>query len=940
MNKRFVFLSAVALILCGCDLSSPIDTNECAGKDETVAGVIETDLFNPAKPGDIADIINRGYCPAEYQCVEYHGAGDIQKACSRCQHNQIFCNNTCVDGLGTEQGGRSIDHCGNCNTKCDPDTQICDNGMCTSKCQDKCDPKDKYKITVCDSNSMSHPANCRFGCIHTDKGDKCLENECGNESECESPETLLVCKGKPLETRETCLFGCVIEDNVAQCNMCKSQCSPDGTLTLCDNDAPYAAPLSSTYCPLGCSEENLVCNSCEQKCSEDGTSLLECDPNDIYAAPTIIPCKYGCNADKAECNPDSDGDGVEDEIDVCPNNGKISTGDDNTDCSTLEDTTFYIYNAANLAELRELLSQPTPPEISTLTFANDVNFGNLNTREIDGKCVVEPDLAMDQYPAGFAFSSLTIEGNGKNVRSFSGGKRCSLKSALFDKIGKGSIKDLTIDLDVSGSGRALLINEIPMPDYNAHVGFNLENITVRGTIETDAEDYETEELDYNGEPMVVHHNQPVGGLAAEINGFVPRIGTPIPQIVKNCVADGVSIYAPKASWVGGLFGYASGLEYTSSDKPHRIISVTGKERVGGIAGYARLDNYRPSEGDNTTQVIAEIGEVKGIRKVGGYTGSGNAYNAVLNISSVTGGDEQHTAEDIGGIIGYADTYMFGVSEIRYIAAKIGSIQSNGNNTGGIAGNINGYTINIIEDYIDIDEIHSTGSNTGLIVGLASSDSSTINIEAIDLFAQAATFSGNDYISGGIANCIKEMDLAFQNAVLRTNIIFPAGTVHYSGLTNCVFNGSRLYLNKLATVVTNRTNDDEMKLDNALFSSNIKEILDSYPQDAYLSILKISCLYWYNLGAPDLSEPFVNDMSDYINMGNPPYSDIYSFDKDSAQMLSRQSACSDVLNDNSQWGKWKNTNFSTFEHNGKPVTAEFPAFNPPVLETLNKLHHIE
>ena len=931
MNKRFAFLLAVAFILCGCDLSSPIETNECAGMNETVAGVIDTDLLHASIPDNIAEIINQGHCPGQYECVEYHGVGDAQKACSRCQHNQIWCNNTCVDGLGTEQGGGSINHCGTCDTKCDPDTQICTNGMCTSKCKNECDPKDKYKILVCDTNFMSRPALCRFGCVHTEAGDKCLENEC--ESECESPDSLVICKDKPLETHETCAYGCEIKENVAQCNRCQDQCLPDGTLTLCDADNPYAE-ATTKHCPLGCSSEDLVCNSCEQKCSEDGTSLLECDPNDLTASPSATQCEYGCNPDKSECNPDSDGDGVEDETDVCPNNGKISTGDKNTDCSTLEGNIFYIYNAFNFSELRELLSQPTPPEIKTISFANDVNFGNLNTSEIDGKCVVEPVLPIDQYPTGFSFSSITIEGNGKTIRAYNGGKRCSLKSALFDKIEKGAIKDLTLDFDISGSGRALLINEIPTPDYDAHVGVNLENITVKGTIETDAEDYESDDPD---NPVTIQ--QPVGGLAAIIIGSTPRNATPIPQIVKNCVADGIRIYAPKASRVGGLFGYAQALEYISSDKPHRIISVTGKELVGGIVGEGELRNNKPSEGINTAQMIAEIGEVHGIRNVGGFAGGGCAYNAVLNISSVTGGDEQHTAENIGGIIGDAYAQMFGVSDINNITAKIGKIQSNGDNTGGFAGNMNGYTLTLTVNHIDIDEIISTGKNTGLISGLASVEYTTIDLEVIDLFAQAGSLSGNDYISGGIANCINNMNVTVQNAVLRTNLSFPADTVHYSGLTNCGLEGNRLYLNKLASVVTNKSGN-EMKLDNALISSDLKVILDANPQDTNPQIVKFGCLYWYNLGAANLSEPFANDMSAYIDNENTAYNTVYSFDKDSAQMLSRQSKCSDVSNKNSQWGKWENTNFSTFDHNGNAVTAEFPAFNPATLETLNKLHRIE
>ena len=932
MNKRYAFLAAVSLTLCGCDLSSPTEKNECASAGESVAGLIVNDLFNASVPPEFAGIFQNGFCPGEYQCLEYHGK-TAQKACYRCpQHNQIFCNNSCVDGLGTDPIGHSTDHCGSCDVQCDATTQICSNGMCTSKCQNQC--KSKYLIEYCDTNSMQDTKTCIFGCIHTDEGDKCLENECGNESECVSSNELMVCGGTPLEMRETCYYGCVVKANVAQCETCHNQCLPDGTLMLCDENNPYAA-ATETHCPLGCSSETYSCNPCIEHCSEDGTVLYSCETE--YAAHTAVDCPFGCS--DAHCNEflDADGDGVDDQIDVCPNNGQIWEGED-VDCSTLQNKVFYIYNAKNFVELRTLLSQSPQPEIKAIRFENDVNFGQLNTSNADGKCVVEPNLDMAHYPTGLSFSNITVEGNGKTIRASKSGKRCSLRSAIFDRIEKGTIKELNLDIDVGESGRALLVNEIPFPINDNSV--QLIDITIKGNIDTDAEDYESSELDNFGNPMIVR--QPVGGLVAHIEGSIPEHNstTKQPHFVTRCVADGVRINAPKAKNVGGLFGYAEDVAYITSDRPHRIISVTGRENVGGIAGQANISNHKPADSPNTSLIRAEIGEVHGILNVGGFAGYGDARNVVLSIASVTGGDAQNTAENVGGIIGYTASHIFGSSGLQNNTADIGTIESNGSNTGGLTGYINGSNITLKENYTNIGEIHTSGNNTGLVIGMMS-DIPDINIEVIDHYAQANIITGKEYISGGIANCPDGLKyLMFESTILRANMTISDDTVHYSGLTNCEITGDKLYLNNIVTVVTSQAKDAGMKLDKALFSSDLQHVLDLQEESPQPPALLFNCTYWYNLGAKDSSSPGINDFSSYSGRFN---SGFYSFDKDNASTLAIQQQCMDITIFSDHTSEWKSmsfSQFSTFDYDGDAVTANFPAYHPEILDELEKLHRIE
>ena len=1009
MNKRILTLLAISAAACGCDLSSPVDSLTCSSDGKPVAGIVFDKITEAVNPDDVAGIMQLGYCPKTYNnlelsCINYKGSG-FDKACSPCSEDyKIMCNNTCVDALGREQDGKgdSLNHCGDCNTKCNPVTERCADGHCIARCINQCDPTDPTILRECLSSGEERyfDAHCTYGCVTTETGAACREHDCS--SECKDSNTLLICGKTKYELEVPCNYGCNADGSDAKCNecvnacsdgvlkqcdpndplaqattvncplgcdddaeiasckTCESSCSADGTkLYQCDANDPTAAsqevacvhgcennactscvpscaddqtlnecdaedPLAAHHtvtCSHGCDASSNVCNTCKQHCSEDGTTLFQCDPDDPLAAFNTVYCDYGCKDN--ECIPDSDGDGVPDKDDICQNNGKITTGsftkDDPAECSTYDPETksFYIYNARNFLELKALLASNVTPYF--VHIQNDVNFGILKTTETnDGQCIVSEDAA------GITAKGLTIEGHNHTLKAFKNGKRCSLTNALFDIFDTSKVQDLNIDYDVTGSGRALLANEIPQPTYEETSGSSqLINITARGTIISDAEDYESGQTDWENKPIMTL--QPVGGLVARIEGYVPRFGAAKYQTVQNCVVKDIRIIAPKANNVGGLFGYVKDLNYISAAEPHEVISVQGNNNVGGIAGFGSLNNsYIPEGSENVSRLIAEIGHVSGIKNVGGYVGSGDAANAVITVGSVKGGDDTHQAENVAGVLGNAAVFNPNLTNgIGNLAAKIGKIESNGNNTGLFAGYMPGGDIYYKNCYASADSLESTGDNTGMLAGYLDN---TYDFSAERVFAEVTEMKGNDYISGGIGKCRTEgnasWSLATEKTTLRANIQYKKSV--YSGISNCEVDNHMVKLRDTYSTITTRDKDNAIKLDHTFFAQKITKAADS--SEEKFSAFRV---YWYNLGDKAHSIPFE---------GFDAYDSVYMPEVASYSVVEAASALDAVIAGDKSW---KLTDFSTIDKDNIKVTNKFPAYeNDELVNILKTLHRID
>ena len=1009
MNKRILTLLAISVAACGCDLSSPVDSVPCSGNGEPLAGIVFDNITKAINPADVAGITGMGYCPKTYNnlelsCINFKGSG-FEKACSPCSEDyKIMCNNTCVDALGREQDGKgdSLNHCGDCNTKCNPVTERCADGKCIARCINKCSAEDPNVLQECMSTGEErfYEAHCTYGCVTTETGAACREHDCS--SECKDSDTLLICGKTKYELEIECKNGCSSEGSDAKCNECEAKCE-EGTLTQCDPNDPLAAattvvcplgcadnnqeckkcepscapdgtkqyecdpdnpiaapheitcnhgcennaciacvsvctddktlnqcdpadplaPMQSVTCSHGCDEASRACNACAQHCSEDGTTLFQCDPDDSFAAYQVVYCDYGCKDNN--CVLDSDGDGVPDETDICQNNGKISTGDFTKDdperCSTYEsDTkTFYIYNAHNFIELKALLSTNVTPYF--IHIQNDVNFGNLETTETDGQCMISKD------PSGITIKGVIIEGHNHTIKAFKNGKRCSLPNALFDIFDTSQIKDLNIDYDVTGSGRSLLINEIPQPSYEETSGSSqLTNITVRGTITTDAEDYESGQLDWENKPIMVL--QPVGALVGSISGYIPRFGASKYQTVENCVAKDVRIIAPKSNNVGGLFGYCRDIIYISASEPHRIISVQGNENVGGVIGSGSLNNANiPQDGENVGRLIAEVGSVSGITNVGGYFGSGEVSNAILNIGSVKGGDDTRRAENVAGILGKERVYNPNfVVTVKNIAAQIGKIESNGDNTGLYVGFMDGGSIYYENCYIAADALESTGDNVGMLAGYTQS---TWEFNTDKVFAEVVDMKGNNYISGGIGKCLYDeessWELRTQNTVLRANIHYNDSV--YSGISNCQIDDHITSIKYTVSAVTVRDKSNAIKLDNAFFSKKLTKTEDTSGNKLFSAFHA----YWYNLGDKANSKPF----DGYEIVDTVLNDSLVSFSAEASNSVLDQIR---GTNADSTWGT---TNFTTIDKDNTNITYPFPAYQDKALiSVLNTLHRID
>lgn len=188
---------------------------------------------------------------------------------------------------------------------------------------------------------------------------------------------------------------------------------------------------------------------------------------------------------------------------------------------------------------------------------------------------------------------------------------------------------------------------------------------------------------------------------------------------------GLTINRPEVGNIG-LFGYL----YLGSKVQNLSImgaSVTGKDHVGGVSGFAW---------GATVENCAISGSISGTDRVGGVAGfasSGTVQNC-YSTGNVTG-----TGDYVGGVVGYLEyntttvqscysaARVAGKNSIGGVAGEVGagSVQncySTGSVTGtgragGVAGNVGGGTV---ENCYSTGSVTGTNSYVGGVVGFASS----------------------------------------------------------------------------------------------------------------------------------------------------------------------------------------------------------------------------
>ena len=242
------------------------------------------------------------------------------------------------------------------------------------------------------------------------------------------------------------------------------------------------------------------------------------------------------------------------------------------------------------------------------------------------------------------------------------------KAGLYASLGAGSFKNLTItDSFVKGGDNVgVLIGDSSYSTGSLSTDIKIENTIVRGnncvgglfgSLETT-----TDKTKYTITSCTVGPNVTVTGTGSKIGGIAGKCrGT-----ITNCTVGskvtvtGTGTDTDTGNRVGGIAGEFAGkfrgtILYSSS-----AATVTGKNYVGGVVGYA---------GGNAEKIwyCHNDGTVKGVESVGGVLGYGDGINEfpicyIYNTGDVSGDN------DVAGLVGTAKIspkYSYNIGNVAY-----------------------------------------------------------------------------------------------------------------------------------------------------------------------------------------------------------------------------------------------------------------------------------
>ncbi len=647
--------------------------------------------------------------------------------------------------------------------------------------------------------------------------------------------------GNKCQNGASCTSGVCLGENepVSECVKNDLMCDEDGkTLKVC-GDMGWQV---QQFCQLGCANDACVIEEDPTKCDKDGalqcddaqTSVLICANGHWQTQNTcVVGCKDG------QCLLDSDGDGVVDEEDPCPNNGAV-TKEGATSCLPYdaETGTFTIYTMANMTEFEQIMKGTLTEDssghalpddvwnivkgIKTVVLAKDINMA-------DGPGTPESDdciLGTDGWSGSISLQNITLDGQGHALTAVrvSDGARCTLQHSLFSSLMSSSIKNIKIDLDVKSSDACgIIAASAKVVEKSKSV---MDSVTLSGSLVTNVEDADG-----------------VGGMFGVVKGYLVNGFQYDPAVVfNNCIADGISVTAPHSDNVGGLFGALDGARIKYSESAQYIKYVEGRNHVGGVIGYTSTNNNSVIEEGKYARFV--IDTVKGNDLVGGYSGTGIPQSLILVINSVTGNDI------VGGVSGTINNISNMVGE-KYTNSYINDIAFHVNKVvgrsvvGGLMGRDSARVSNVNNIYAESSYIGGKSFVAGLIGNSGTYDCDIKAVvskvsEIADLLTAEDNYedikaSGERYFSG-LLNKSNSYGFRIQNvsscATIESGMSSPSAGLHWSEGNSY----AQAFLNKVIVTssrIFNNSTAYDYAITNAPISGGTASVTDVY----YMSFVR-------------------------------------------------------------------------------------------------------
>ncbi|MBN2436740.1 MAG: hypothetical protein JXK07_15880 [Spirochaetes bacterium] len=284
---------------------------------------------------------------------------------------------------------------------------------------------------------------------------------------------------------------------------------------------------------------------------------------------------------------------------------------------------------------------------------------------------------------------------------------------------------------------------------------------------------------------------PIGNSTDKFTGVFEGAG----HVIKN-----LSINDPNASYVG-LFGYISGSGTSDKGEIRNLgvvdCKIEAKQFAGGLAGYSmsgRISNCYVTgsiKGSNSVTVNGYIGGLAG------YVNGSTIANSSADCTVFWVGGASNEGY-IGGLVGV----IYSNSSITSCFAK-GSVTSNGNYTGGLAGDLTGSAVKKSYSLSAVTGVNHVG---GLIGNMQYGNPST-SIE--DCYAHG-NVSGDTYVGGLVGQ--KDLSSSIKYCYSIGSVAYLVNSGGLVGSTNSSLITGSYYFQDPDNSSGAKKTENEMKLE--------------------------------------------------------------------------------------------------------------------------------
>ncbi len=626
-------------------------------------------------------------CTAEQECinnvcVDKEPEPEVDP-CDQCTENQKCVEGTCVDKdpdppiqlcSDTEKpkcNGNAVVTCveGNYVPK-DCDDKECKNGKCVDKVDpNKCDPQ-TFK-NLCEQNSV---VSCVEGMLHSEfcpEGQYCEGGSCFDTDYCpDNPEKMA--------------------PGVCGCAMPDTDLDENGTVDcleiedLCPDDPEKTNPGQ-----CGCGIPETTCDD-----------VVLCTENENKTVPGVC----GCDADDI----DSDGDGILDCIDKCPNNA-YKFLEDECDCEhvqvSIDDTKYCAVPVGTAQEFIDIVNGIADESLevtadSVYALMRDINLANGLADDTEWKPVTFKGKLTSGGNTAKTIAYTNAEGERNALKCGDTAETCG----LFGTLSGARIHNIKLNLGVSGHKKlgglagtadtsAKLTSIDAMTDITGAGNFVGGVIGQGSKITLSA-------ITHQGKIINIGANTSADPIS-DTGGIAGRLTASTISKSQNkgrVVSESENTDSP-ANYLGGIVGYTTSGTTLSDLTNDSIVSSQTSNYVGGISGYTVV-----SASGNTN--LINNGYVKGYQRIGGLFGQiDNSSGAEGITRSVNNGTVAGLWTYTGGIGGIAST------PLKY-CINHGTV-SGSTYVGGIAGQLGNNTDHIFNDGTVWSENAQQGCSTNL-----------------------------------------------------------------------------------------------------------------------------------------------------------------------------------------------------------------------------------